>query len=302
MKAAATEGTRTKLPKSSEKARPVSTTPPAEIHAESSHAPISSLDLLSEIQRARQSAISCVFRPPRRCSTPSATKRLPRAGLPCRPKSVEAVKCLRLHGCPYQGNNAGQSFDFSGVLHQLKVRRPSCTLGVNMHTLAALQKVGLDRTQVQSRRRKLTGQRDQNERATWTDGRDTTAADGIRVGLPTPSALPVFDMSQKIWLMLLPRWSEKKHRPLVGSAAGRLTGIAVGCKHQTAGCEIRASCCGGVFSCRQCHDQRTGHKMDRAASVICRRCGCEGPVGAACNSAQCRGRRFAKYFCSLCEV
>ena len=265
----------------------------------SQQAPASSEYLRSKIEQARESVTSPtpttpVFRPPRRClrSPQSAQpKRSPpvafRSG---RPKSVEAAKCIKLQGSPYQGSTAGRSFDVSGVLHQFKIKRPPCTFGVNAQALEALSEVGLERADRKARQHRLASRHKQHMQAVFAHSERGTGHDAVRVGWTRPSSLPVFGLSKKLWRRLIPDWRSRTKRSKAG------------CNHSTKGCNVRAACCGGVFSCQKCHDTRTGHTMSHAASVICTKCGTEGPVGASCNSAQCRGRRFAKYFCSVCEV
>jgi len=265
----------------------------------SQQAPVSSVYLLSKIEQARESVNSPtpttpVFRPPRRClrSPQSAQPRRspPVAFRSGRPKSVEAAKCIKLQGSPYQGSTAGRSFDVSGILHQFKIKRPPCTFGVNTGALEALSEVGLERADRKARQRRLASRHNRHMQAVFAHSERGTGHDAVRVGWSIPSSLPMFGLSKKLWRRLIPDWASRTKRSKAG------------CNHYTKGCNVRAACCGGVFSCKKCHDMRTGHTMSHAASVICTKCGTEGPVGASCNSSQCRGRRFAKYFCSVCEV
>ena len=83
-----------------------------------------------------------------------------------------------------------------------------------------------------------------------------------------------------------------------------------GCVHYQRGCKLRAPCCGGLFTCRFCHDQECSdaepdvskrHLMNRhkVESVVCSRCAFEQPAGPSCSGC---GLCFGAYYCSICHL
>eukprot|EP00741_Cyanophora_paradoxa_P007218 tig00001094_g6984.t1 len=73
----------------------------------------------------------------------------------------------------------------------------------------------------------------------------------------------------------------------------------LGCSHYRRNCKLRAKCCGKIFSCRFCHDEATGHAMDRYATeeMLCMHCKTLQPIAATCRSSKCKGKQMAKYYC-----
>ena len=73
-------------------------------------------------------------------------------------------------------------------------------------------------------------------------------------------------------------------------------------------CKIVSPCCGVVFPCRLCHDekleesnQKVKHKLDRfkIERVVCNACELEQAVGQYCS--QC-GACFGLYYCDVCHL
>ena len=84
----------------------------------------------------------------------------------------------------------------------------------------------------------------------------------------------------------------------------------LGCAHYRRKCRLVAPCCGGVYSCRFCHDEQQHdlepdpqrkHKLNRHAvrEVICNICDTRQPSAESCVSC---GTRFARYFCAVCNL
>eukprot|EP01102_Stenamoeba_stenopodia_P003684 TRINITY_DN13841_c0_g1_i1.p1 TRINITY_DN13841_c0_g1~~TRINITY_DN13841_c0_g1_i1.p1 ORF type:complete len:323 (+),score=36.12 TRINITY_DN13841_c0_g1_i1:152-1120(+) len=79
----------------------------------------------------------------------------------------------------------------------------------------------------------------------------------------------------------------------------------LGCIHYQRSCKIKPTCCGKWSPCRICHDQQTDdHVMDRFATqeMMCMICKTIQPVAAACQSEACRGKKLARYYCSICKL
>lgn len=72
-----------------------------------------------------------------------------------------------------------------------------------------------------------------------------------------------------------------------------------GCKHYSRKCMKIANCCQKPVSCRVCHDEDYGHKIDRFQTkhVVCMECKFIQRAGENCKNC---GILFAKYYCSVC--
>ncbi|KAF8062684.1 zinc finger protein BRUTUS-like [Scenedesmus sp. PABB004] len=86
------------------------------------------------------------------------------------------------------------------------------------------------------------------------------------------------------------------HKTYADAAAGVL-----GCKHYRRSAQLVAPCCGKVFTCRLCHDEATGHRLDRyaVAEMVCMHCGARQPVGGSCGSC---GSCLSRYYCGICHL
>jgi uncharacterized CHY-type Zn-finger protein len=73
------------------------------------------------------------------------------------------------------------------------------------------------------------------------------------------------------------------------------------CKHYKRECNIVAKCCGKVYGCRLCHDEKENHKIDRYATeeIVCKRCEKRQSVSNKCINC---GIKFGKYFCGKCRL
>ena len=104
-----------------------------------------------------------------------------------------------------------------------------------------------------------------------------------------------------------------------GAAEGVVEGAAggqplrkdgkMGCTHYARKCKLVAPCCGEVFWCRHCHnekhndqerDPKKAHQMDRTkvTEVVCACCSDRQPVSGCCRSC---GQTFGAYFCLPCR-
>ena len=74
-----------------------------------------------------------------------------------------------------------------------------------------------------------------------------------------------------------------------------------GCKHYKRRCRIVAPCCDQAFTCRFCHDDASGHTVNRYAikEMVCNECETRQPVSDTCSSC---GTLMAKYHCSVCNL
>ena len=83
----------------------------------------------------------------------------------------------------------------------------------------------------------------------------------------------------------------------------------LGCAHYRRACKLVSACCGEVFWCRHCHNERKNdcesdpkkaHQMDRTKvqEVVCALCDERQPVAAKCSKC---GTTFGGYFCEVCR-
>lgn len=78
-----------------------------------------------------------------------------------------------------------------------------------------------------------------------------------------------------------------------------------GCEHYKRNCKLRAACCGKLFPCSYCHDDKVSdHLMERKATVemMCMQCLQIQPVGPVCKTPSCLEFSMAKYYCSICKL
>ncbi|KAL5725526.1 hypothetical protein ACHQM5_008662 [Ranunculus cassubicifolius] len=117
-------------------------------------------------------------------------------------------------------------------------------------------------------------------------------------------------------LLRTSRWtvSQQKHREeiILSSNDGEYPGqfpsyrdpSTFGCKHYKRNCKVFAPCCEKLFTCRYCHDEATGHPMDRKSTtkMMCMKCLKVQPVAATCSTISCNDLSMGKYFCGICRL
>ena len=76
---------------------------------------------------------------------------------------------------------------------------------------------------------------------------------------------------------------------------------ALGCKHYMRNVKIQCTDCRRWYTCKHCHDQSEGHKLDRnkVKSMLCMLCGYPQRAGDCCR--QC-GEQAAIYYCKACKL
>jgi len=78
-----------------------------------------------------------------------------------------------------------------------------------------------------------------------------------------------------------------------------------GCSHYKRKCKLVAPCCGGVYSCRFCHDDSvSGHTIDRrlVTEVECGVCGLRQAVTRECVGDGCDTVFGSAHFCAVCKL
>jgi len=76
---------------------------------------------------------------------------------------------------------------------------------------------------------------------------------------------------------------------------------AFGCQHYRRGAKIMAACCGQLFPCRFCHDERVkDHKINRhdVETMMCYYCGGLQPIGQTCKFCN---KQLGLYYCDICK-
>ena len=75
-----------------------------------------------------------------------------------------------------------------------------------------------------------------------------------------------------------------------------------GCKHYKTNCKFLAECCKKWFPCRFCHNECTGHEVDRYLTrlCLCMYCGTAQPASQTCVNPDC-AKSLAFYYCDHCK-
>lgn len=80
--------------------------------------------------------------------------------------------------------------------------------------------------------------------------------------------------------------------------------LVFGCEHYKRNCKLLAACCNKLYTCRYCHDDNTGHVMDRKATtmMMCVKCLIIQPIGPTCSTVSCNNLSMARYYCRICKL
>ncbi|CAH1772445.1 unnamed protein product [Owenia fusiformis] len=75
----------------------------------------------------------------------------------------------------------------------------------------------------------------------------------------------------------------------------------LGCKHYKRKCAFISPCCGKVYTCRLCHDEKEMHTIERTSvkQIQCLGCRVKQKVKAVCSHCKVT---FGKYFCEVCRL
>ncbi|XP_048330069.2 zinc finger protein BRUTUS-like At1g18910 isoform X1 [Ziziphus jujuba] len=115
--------------------------------------------------------------------------------------------------------------------------------------------------------------------------------------------------------LLMSRWIVRQHSHLSVSSNGQeFPGqkpsyrdplkLSFGCKHYKRNCKLVAPCCNQLYTCIRCHDEITGHSLDRKSvtEMMCMKCLKIQPVGSTCSTPSCGKFSMARYYCRICKV
>jgi len=82
---------------------------------------------------------------------------------------------------------------------------------------------------------------------------------------------------------------------------GLTTFRSYGCTHYARRCAYVSPCCGKIYSCRVCHDDKEDHKIDRFSvmQVQCTICNTKQGIHQTCEVC---GVLFGRYFCATCRM
>ena len=76
----------------------------------------------------------------------------------------------------------------------------------------------------------------------------------------------------------------------------------LGCVHYHRNAKILTECCKNLYSCRLCHDEAEGHKIDRFATkyMMCMSCDKKSlqEIGQECKFCS---TKMAEYYCDVCK-
>ncbi|GAB6032722.1 RING finger and CHY zinc finger domain-containing protein 1 [Chamberlinius hualienensis] len=75
----------------------------------------------------------------------------------------------------------------------------------------------------------------------------------------------------------------------------------LGCQHYQRKCQLVGPCCGRVYTCRFCHDEKENHQLIRTnvMEVVCLVCQLKQNVSNLCTSCK---TVFGNYFCHICRL